>query len=91
MTTSNRTLRRLIATASALDPEDRALVIRALLGEDGLMGAIEASEALGVLQPNLRPIPQLPDAVQKLRSGSVWLSDEIRPLAERRRSKSAAA
>jgi hypothetical protein len=89
MATTNRVLKRLITVANQLEPEDRATLVRAILGDDGLMGAIEAADELGVKQPNLRPIPGLPTAIQTLRCGSIWLADEVQPFAAQRRSRAA--
>lgn len=54
------------------------------------MGAIEAAAVVGVAQSNLRPVPGLPTALQTLRCGSVWLSDEIEPFAGERKAAKAA-
>jgi hypothetical protein len=48
------------------------------------MGAIEAAEALGVRQPNLRVLHGLPEPYDKVRATTLWRADEIRELARRR-------
>jgi hypothetical protein len=84
--TSARTsnVRRLLGRAFALSPAERALLVRELLGPEGLYGASEAADRLNVLQPNLRPIPGLPTPVGQLRCGSVWLREEVDEFAKQR-------
>lgn len=50
-----------------------------------LVGAAEACEILGVRSSNLRKIAGLPEPVQTLRSGPLWIAADIRALAERRK------
>lgn len=49
-----------------------------------LMGAREAAEVLGVKRPNLRTLVGIPEPVQELASGPVWLASDIREFAQER-------
>ena len=64
--------------------KNRRLIADVLEEPLELMGAIEASEALGVLQPNLRTLSGVPQPIAVLRCGSVWLASEIREYGESR-------
>jgi hypothetical protein len=48
------------------------------------MGTREAADALGVRRENIRKVASLPEPVQVLACGSIWLADDIRAYAERR-------
>lgn len=52
--------------------------------EPELMGAIEAAEALGVRQVNLRTLKGLPEPYGRVRASTLWRADEIRAFAEER-------
>jgi hypothetical protein len=52
--------------------------------ERPLAGAAEASEILGVKQTNLRKLVGLPEPLQVLAMGSVWLREDIEEFADRR-------
>jgi hypothetical protein len=90
-TTRTPNVKRMLAQAAQLEPKERAYLIRELIGYEGLYGASEAAERLNVKQPNLRPIPGLPDAVAQLRCGSVWLREEVDELARTRKARAPAA
>lgn len=87
--TSTRTPRTetLIRQGLALEPAERCRLIRALVGDDGLRGAIETAAELNVAQSNLRPIPGLPTPVQTLRCGSIWLTEEVNEFANEYRER----
>jgi hypothetical protein len=48
------------------------------------MGAIEAAEAIGVRQVNLRATAGLPEPYQRVRATTLWRADEIRQFAAER-------
>ncbi len=52
-----------------------------------LMGAKEAAAALGVKVPNLRRTSGVPEPVQELASGPLWVAAQIRALARERASQ----
>jgi hypothetical protein len=52
-----------------------------------LAGFAEAAEILGVKKPNLMKVAGLPEPIAKLQSGSVWVADELRRLAEERAAR----
>jgi hypothetical protein len=52
-----------------------------------LMGAREACVLLGVRSSNLRALAGLPEPVQTLASGPVWLADDLRAFADQRRAR----
>jgi hypothetical protein len=52
--------------------------------EQPLMGALEAAQALGVKQSNLREVSNLPRPYQVLAMGSVWMASDILALAAHR-------
>jgi hypothetical protein len=90
--TTTRTIKRLVRQVMELTPAEQNLVIRELLdATGGIDGAFEAADRLGVVQTNLRPIPGLPEPIDKLRCGSVWLAGEVGEFAKQRASKQKAA
>jgi hypothetical protein len=54
-----------------------------------LVGAAEAAALLGVLQQNLRPIPNLPAPVAILKCGTIWLAEDIEAFAASRQQVAA--
>ena len=71
-------------TVYGFSVKNRRLIADVLEEPLELMGAIEASEALGVLQPNLRTLSGVPQPIAVLRCGSVWLANEIREYGQSR-------
>jgi len=53
-----------------------------LIDGDGLMGAAELAEALGIRVQNIRFVRDLPEAIAHLRSSRIWLASEIYEFAD---------
>jgi hypothetical protein len=51
----------------------------------GLMGNAEAAETIGTLPPNLVKLSGLPEPVDRIRAGRIWIGCEITDFAARRR------
>jgi len=52
-----------------------------------LMGAREVADALGVDRRNLYKVASLPKPAQELRSGPVWVKEEIDKFIEQRKER----
>jgi hypothetical protein len=52
-----------------------------------LMGVTEVCEELGTKSSNLDKIAGLPEPLQRLAGGRVWVADEIRQFARERRER----
>lgn len=73
----------------------RALAkIEAETGETAIVGVAEAAEFLEVGKPKIWRLieqGQMPASIASLRSGQVWIREELRPLRERLAERRAAA
>jgi len=71
-----------VATRELLSSEDLRELLRELLQEKQLMGAIEVCDALGIKTGNLQYIKDLPPAVTSVRATRLWLIADIQEFAK---------
>lgn len=58
-----------------------------LVDRFGLMGNAEAAETLDMAQPNLLKTSGLPDPVAEVKASRLWIGEEIRDFAARRKRR----
>lgn len=71
-------------------PENEIVIRRSPDAPGDLVGAVEASEILGVERTRIARYVKtevMPQPVAKLRATSVWLRSDVEALAERRKAK----
>lgn len=66
-------------------PAERRSIIPGM-ASGKVVGRKEAAEILGVLQNNLpRDVPEMPEPLQRLSTGPIWLQKDVEELARARK------
>jgi hypothetical protein len=84
MTATRQSKRRQAVLESITVDEFKELVDRF-----GLMGNAEAAKALGIAQPNLLRLRDLPEPAAQVKASRLWVGQEVNDYAARRRRRAA--